>query len=489
LAEIDETISRQWEMSYTDGKTEVLNFGVSGYCTRSEVELLETKGLRFEPDMVVVVFTENDFDNYIPDMMQVGGGFDRPAWAKSLFLHSQLFGLTCLKFNLFHFGAEADPQNWSRRAIGENNVTDALKRLQEISRQHQLPVVIAIWPRFEDDRIDDMHFMNEDKKQLVVEQLAAMHGIKTFRFSPYFREHWKSQNGSVNPRLTYTADDRIHPNVEGSRIAAAALKAIVEDEKARPRIAKNVESTTQADNSQNTEVLNLAQSLGNKPVNRAGAYTNKGKQFEQKGDLIEALKYYQLALEVDPAYIEAVFNSGVVYFTQGKSAKAASQFRQAIQLDGNFGPAHKALALLLVRGGNFEQAAVEFEHALRINPDDAEAHFNYGTAFLNHRRFDAAEVHLKRAVELNPELAIAHKNLGMALLNQKKNDRGLEHLHTAARLLPTDASLCFNIGVVYAQKGDMERAKTFFEKTLNIDPNFEAARVNLNKIESLRKKP
>ncbi|KPK38461.1 MAG: hypothetical protein AMJ65_12895, partial [Phycisphaerae bacterium SG8_4] len=38
-----QTISRQLEALYADGSTEVLNFGVSAYCTRAEVELLETK--------------------------------------------------------------------------------------------------------------------------------------------------------------------------------------------------------------------------------------------------------------------------------------------------------------------------------------------------------------------------------------------------------------------------------------------------------------
>ena len=49
LRELDQTISRQTEFAFGDG-TEVLNFGVSAYCTRAKVELLRTKGLAFHPD-------------------------------------------------------------------------------------------------------------------------------------------------------------------------------------------------------------------------------------------------------------------------------------------------------------------------------------------------------------------------------------------------------------------------------------------------------
>jgi hypothetical protein len=56
IRDLDDTISRQLEGLYPDGRTEVLNFGVSSYCTKAEVALLEEKGLEFRPDVVVLIF-------------------------------------------------------------------------------------------------------------------------------------------------------------------------------------------------------------------------------------------------------------------------------------------------------------------------------------------------------------------------------------------------------------------------------------------------
>ena len=64
LRDLDDTVSRQLEKLYPDGRTEVLNFGVSAYCTLAEVELLEVKGLAFDPDVVILVFVENDYLNF-----------------------------------------------------------------------------------------------------------------------------------------------------------------------------------------------------------------------------------------------------------------------------------------------------------------------------------------------------------------------------------------------------------------------------------------
>lgn len=63
--EIEDTFVKQLERiinSRSGGrKFEVLNFGVDGYCTAEEVEMLKRKGLAYGPDMVIVAFISNDF--------------------------------------------------------------------------------------------------------------------------------------------------------------------------------------------------------------------------------------------------------------------------------------------------------------------------------------------------------------------------------------------------------------------------------------------
>ncbi len=184
-----EILSRQLEDLYTDGSTEVLNFGVSAYCTRAEVELLEKKGLHFDPDLVVLVFVENDFDNFNREAFPLGGTIDRPALVKTLFKRSQLFRLASVQLNLFQFGAEADPVRWNQDAIGDNNVAEGLARFRELADRHGFKPLIAIWPRFLNERIVDVCFMPQDSEQLVIEQLAALYKIPSVRLSTFFQRH------------------------------------------------------------------------------------------------------------------------------------------------------------------------------------------------------------------------------------------------------------------------------------------------------------
>src|SRR5438874_1371459 len=56
-------------------RAEVLNAGVSGYSTAEELAFLENEGYRYQPDVVVVAFYANDFeDNLKADLFGLDKG-------------------------------------------------------------------------------------------------------------------------------------------------------------------------------------------------------------------------------------------------------------------------------------------------------------------------------------------------------------------------------------------------------------------------------
>ena len=116
IRELDNTISRQLEFELKDKNVEVLNFGIGGYCTRAEVELLKVKGLDFDPDIVLFVFVNNDYVNeneqiynyryrHADDEAGISSlPRKRPEWIDNLFVHSHLFRFLCMKLTGFYTG-------------------------------------------------------------------------------------------------------------------------------------------------------------------------------------------------------------------------------------------------------------------------------------------------------------------------------------------------------------------------------------------------
>ncbi|NNE43724.1 MAG: hypothetical protein HKN12_05930, partial [Gemmatimonadetes bacterium] len=222
IRDLDRTITRQLEAMYDDG-TEVLNFGVSAYCTRAKVELLRVKALAFDPDEVVLFFTQNDFNNFNHEAFALGSPVDRPAVVDRLYTASHAFRFLATRLNWFYFGAQVDPVAWNREAIGDNNVAEGFALLRELAREHGFRPLVVIWPRFTDTDIVDTNPM-PGSAELIVERLAAAEGLPTVRMSDTFLQHRAALGGDVNPRLTYTLGDHIHPNENACWITAVALK-------------------------------------------------------------------------------------------------------------------------------------------------------------------------------------------------------------------------------------------------------------------------
>ena len=446
-----ETMARRLEELYADGSTEVLNFGVSAYCTRAEIELLEVKGLRFEPDVVILVFVENDFYNFNREAFPLEGTLARPAIVKAMFRKSHLFRLASVRLNLFHFGTEADPIRWNQDAIGDNNVAEGLRRFRELADRHGFEPVVAIWPRFLDDGIEDVCFLpqgraNDDSPLLVVEHLAAMSGIPSVRLSEYFRRHMAKATDAVNPRLHYSLGDELHPSDEGCQVAAMAMKQILADlDAGRLVSARAIPRSAQSD----AEAVAAARALGQAQPNDARVHNRMGTELLKAGKPAEALAQFQQAIEADPTHAGAHNNLGVAYERLGRG-EAQAQFERAIQLDPDFTHAHFNLARILMKKGRGAEAVVELERTIQIDPNHVGALNMLGTALGRQMKFAEAASHLERAVRLDPNHAEARSNLGAAYAGQGRLQEAVEQLEAAVRLDPNDPAAAENLRRVKA---------------------------------------
>jgi len=370
IRDLEDTVCGQLE-AMEGPNVEVLNFGVSAYCTRAKVELLKVKGLAFEPDEVVLFFTQNDFHNFNHEAFALGSPIDRPRFVEDLYVHSHLFRTLATRLNWFWFGAQVDPTGWNRKAIGDDNVVDGFRLLRELAEEHGFRPVVALWPRFTDDAVLDPNVM-PDGETPVAERLARAAGLPSFRFSPGFRLHRDALGESVNPRLQYTLGDRLHPNPEGCWVAATILmqeldvlraedaplpspssdetaaavaRRLGEDEPHPWRITVNLGNTLLQQGRHDEAIEQFRAALAQKP-DLAEAHVNWGIALKSQGDLPGAMTQYVKALEIAPDLPDAHYNLGVALAEQGRRERAVQALRRALELRPGFPAAQAALAAL-----------------------------------------------------------------------------------------------------------------------------------------------
>ncbi|RJP74732.1 MAG: tetratricopeptide repeat protein [Candidatus Abyssobacteria bacterium SURF_17] len=95
---------------------------------------------------------------------------------------------------------------------------------------------------------------------------------------------------------------------------------------------------------------------------------NLGNAYFRKGDVQNAIRHTEIALQLRPDLPQASYNLGVMHAAQGSFDKAEAMYRRAIQLDPSYALAHNNLAVLLYSRGNLQEAKAEWQKALSLDP-------------------------------------------------------------------------------------------------------------------------
>jgi tetratricopeptide (TPR) repeat protein len=111
---------------------------------------------------------------------------------------------------------------------------------------------------------------------------------------------------------------------------------------------------------------------------RRGAMANEGKVEEGVREVSEALR-------INPEFVDARNNLGIVLAKQGKIGEATAQFSQVIRVKPSNAEEHNNMGILLVNQGRLGEAIAQFSEAVRLQPDFAAARDNLKPAFANQR--------------------------------------------------------------------------------------------------------
>jgi protein O-mannosyl-transferase len=140
--------------------------------------------------------------------------------------------------------------------------------------------------------------------------------------------------------------------------------------------------------------------------------------------------------------------------------------------------AYNNLAGLMVQKGDLEKAKDMYQQALEIR-ENTRSLFNLGQVYNSLGQHQLAIKMFERGVSLNSKDAQARAMLGGTYLMMGRVNEALEQLIEAEKLDKNLKSVYYNLGLIHEHRGQMEKAKTAFERVLEIDPTDVQARAKL----------
>lgn len=163
-------------------------------------------------------------------------------------------------------------------------------------------------------------------------------------------------------------------------------------------------------------------------------------------------------------------NLGIAYDRAGRYVEAIEELNVALGLDPDYVEVHNNLAVTLDKMEELDEAINHLKEAIKQKPDYTEAHCNLGTIYAKLRRFDEASEELNESIRLNPRYAAARNNLGNIYSEMGRHEEALIEFQEALRLDPEFAEAYHGIGQTYYDLGSLDRASRAFVRAVCLAP-------------------
>jgi type IV pilus biogenesis/stability protein PilW len=187
----------------------------------------------------------------------------------------------------------------------------------------------------------------------------------------------------------------------------------------------------------------------------------------------DALREFDAALEIDPRFAEAHLGRGVVLeYGFGKLAEAEQAYRRALEIRPAYPEALNDLGQLLARTGRYEEAVRAFDEALSnmLYKEPWVARCNKGLALYRAGRRDDGMGELKACLTVNPAFCPGRRELGRILLGEGKVKEAIDELTVYARACEKNPDAHFQLGQAYMRAGDVASARERFQRCEELDP-------------------
>ncbi|MFH1074054.1 MAG: DUF2723 domain-containing protein [Candidatus Firestonebacteria bacterium] len=203
------------------------------------------------------------------------------------------------------------------------------------------------------------------------------------------------------------------------------------------------------------KMLKFAQDVVKRNPYQSEAHGNMGNAYMFSLDFDKAILEYKKALEIEPKSAETMHNLGVAYLKKKDYENAAGCFKKSVELYPVVPTDFLNLMDCYVKMNKIEEAVNVSAAGASFHPNSAEIRMNCGNLLLQTERYEEALKNYDFIIKnINPNVPEVYNNMGIALLRMKM----------------------------------AAQAEPYFQRAVEIKPEYNEARKNLNAVREFLKK-
>lgn len=208
----------------------------------------------------------------------------------------------------------------------------------------------------------------------------------------------------------------------------------------------------------NPKSITMAQKLANLYI--------ETRNFRQAKDL-----YDSIILKASPSS-EVLYQYAILSTQLYDTGTAEKIFKKVIKMNPENAVAHKDLGVIYLNQRLFDYAEDEFRIAMELAPNDFDIIFEYANYLYSVSKYQDADKYYDKALAIKDDVvAKSLQAINKIELNQLDNAREL--IESALTEQPEHEYIQFLAGRIYYSMEDYEKAKIYFIKSLEQNPDIE----------------
>ncbi len=187
----------------------------------------------------------------------------------------------------------------------------------------------------------------------------------------------------------------------------------------------------------------------------------------------EAIKYFQMASELDNQDATSLYYLASCLSRIGEKEQAIEKFNKVIELRPDYIEVYKNLAMIYVEFSQLDNAIELIQQALNNPAIEPDYTLNYilATSYMLKKDNSNAIIYLERALELNENHLPIMNSLSSCYMNAGMLDKAASVLKRAFELDNQNTLTAFNLGVLYQTMENYSEALKYFQISYQLEPS------------------
>ena len=209
---------------------------------------------------------------------------------------------------------------------------------------------------------------------------------------------------------------------------------------------------------------------------------------------------YTKAIKESPGFIASYYHLANLFRDTGRIPEAVDAYKKTLSLDHTYKDAHFSLGGLYRKAGDHVQAVYAYDQTIRLHPEDEDVYVavisdytdalkeDPGNAAYLQARTKAMDT-FTRMISAKPPRPTSFFNLGVLYGEMGNFQRAVSAYQMVFDMNPDHSNALYNLGNIYRDQGRLSDALKMYERAIKADPRKSNAFLSIGTIFERQGKP